>query len=248
MRVFLAKSVFGLLGSTDHLFTYGFYMRSIFYAALLGLCAFPVAVSAEEPVRAAYTSILTQPETVSGVLYDVDAEFSARVGRAIATPFSIIVPKSPGEGPQFVARVQDTPEHGLAIFTFSTPDAELIETISWAEAKVPMGKMKLRLSHFAAILNSETLPWLLQQFPDSQRTGIRPIRVGGYQAVELLGTYTHPIHGPIRFRLVGVPHPDKEASLVALSQVALDKIGLTSVDDLPRSLTGRLLTSLKFLD
>jgi hypothetical protein len=36
--------------------------------------------------------------------------------------------------------------------------------------------------------------------------------------------------------------------LVALSQVALDKIGLTSVDDLPRSLTGRLLTSLKFLD
>jgi hypothetical protein len=202
-----------------------FFRPVIIIMAALAWAASPVM--AQTPAMAAYSAILSQEDQVRGISFQVDDAYGVRTGQAITAPFNIVVPTFGGVGPAFVARMNDNPRNGLVSFGFTTPQGELIEAINLVSAHIPMGEMAQRVEQFAVLLNARTVPQLMTGFDQGARTGIRPITVGSYKAVELLGTYIHPVHGLIQWRLVGIPNPHSPESIYAL--------------------TGRLLNSLQIL-
>lgn len=222
-----------------------FFRPVIIIMAALAWAASPVM--AQTPAMAAYSAILSQEDQVRGISFQVDDAYGVRTGQAITAPFNIVVPTFGGVGPVFVARMNDNPRNGLVSFGFTTPQGELIEAINLVSAHIPMGEMAQRVEQFAVLLNARTVPQLMTGFDQGARTGIRPITVGSYKAVELLGTYIHPVHGLIQWRLVGIPNPHSPESIYALTQIVTERLPIASVDDLPRSLTGRLLNSLQIL-
>jgi hypothetical protein len=135
----------------------------------------------------------------------------------------------------------------MVTFTFHTPQNALIEAVNLSTAVIPLEEERQRrLEIFGALMRQTALPAIKAALPGATSDGLRPIEVAGLPAIEMLGNADHPEHGPIRWRLVGIPNPEAAESIYAFVQVATDQLPLPASDDFARSLSGRLLTSLQF--
>ena len=162
-----------------------------------------------------------------------------------APPFQLVVPTD--RDGTWGARLAKSPKNTLARVIFTMPDGAFVENIGFFSATLPFSGTEARLERFATLLNFNVVPILLKQFPDGQKSGIRKTRVGPYEAVEIFGGYTHPDYGPMQWRLVGIPHPDRRDSIYTLSQIALRSMPLPSVDDFGHSLWGMTLESMRYI-
>ena len=193
-----------------------------------------------------YSSLLQEATVTEGRLFQVRPDAQA----SWAVPVTVRVPVF-GDNtppPRFGVLLDDAPPDGGALtVTFQTPEGALIEAVNLSSATIPTDlPAKRRVEVFAVLLQQRVLPKIVAALPGATSDGLRPTEVAGFDGVEMLGRATHPDHGPIRWRLVGIPHPERAESVYAFVQVATDRLPLPEANDFARSLTGRLLTSLQF--
>jgi hypothetical protein len=191
-----------------------------------------------------YASLLDTSSDLRGRLHAI----TAVPGQDGITPITIRVPLAREEGPSFGVLIDEPPsDGGMVTFTFHTPQNALIEAVNLSTAVIPLEEERQRrLEIFGALMRQTALPAIKAALPGATSDGLRPIEVAGLPAIEMLGNADHPEHGPIRWRLVGIPNPEAAESIYAFVQVATDQLPLPASDDFARSLSGRLLTSLQF--
>ena len=191
-----------------------------------------------------YAGLLDSSSDLRGRLHAI----TAAPGQEGITPITIRVPLAREDGPSFGVLIDEPAgDGGMVTFTFQTPEGALIEAVNLSTAIIPQGNdTPRRQEMFGALMRNEVLPAIQAALPGATSDGLRPIEVGGLPAIEMLGRAEHPEHGPIRWRLVGIPNPDAAESVYAFVQVATDRLPLPASDDFARSLSGRLLSSLQF--
>ncbi len=184
-------------------------------------------------------------EVVAGETFKADAEYLGKHGKPDAAPFVVVVPLA-GDG-SYQSRIVQTPQTGLVKFVFSTEGGGLIEAVTFSELSLPMADdEEPRLNYLMEIMSALVVPGLVEGKADASRTNTRKVEIGGKTAVEIFGTYTDADYGKIHWRLLGLPNAEAEAGVVALAQIAEEAVPITSPDDFPASLSGRLLESFSF--
>ena len=204
-----------------------------------------MALAFAGPVMAQdYADILKEDTVTSGRVYSV----TAAPGQTGITPLTVRVPVANDEGPAFgVLKAEPPAEGGMVAFTFHDAQNQLIESVSLSQAILPTDlERNRRLEVFGALLQRDVLPVITATYPDATTDGARPTKIGTLAAIEILGDANHPTEGPLRWRIVGVVHPDQPEGVYALIQVATDRMPLSSADDFAQSLSGRMLRSIEF--
>lgn len=208
-------------------------LRTLLGAALLATTA--TAATAQED----YSTILSGGAALGSQSHSLVAG---------AQRVSFTVPVAQEEGPRFGVLLQPSPpDGGLAALTFHTPEQGLIEAVHLSTAMIPMeGTAQDRQEAFRTLLRDTAVPALQGKLSDLQVETTRNMRLGGFDAVELTGTASHPTHGALRWRLMGILNPSGPDSLYTLSQVATAALPVTGPENFGQSLSGRLLDSLRF--
>lgn len=208
-------------------------LRPFICAALLCLPA--AAASAQAQVSA---------------LLDSDAVLESRAVSLAAGAHSVSlqVPVPVPDGVRFgVLRDAAPAGGGIAAYSFHTPEQTLIESVHLSTASIPTGgDPQARLETFRGLLRSQAVPALQEALPGLAVETTRNMQVAGLDAVELTGTATHPTHGPLRWRLLGVLNPEGAVSLYTLSQVATSALPVTGPENFGQSLSGRMLRTLRY--
>ncbi|MFY0635582.1 MAG: hypothetical protein JXQ91_17350 [Vannielia sp.] len=202
------------------------------------------AVQAEE-LAGFKLNLRASQDVVAGETFKADADYLTKHGKPEAAPFAVVVPLS-GDG-SYQSRVVETPQVGLVKFVFSTEAGGLIEAVTFSELTLPMSDdEEPRLNYLMEIMSALIVPGLIDGKAEASRSNTRKVEVGGHTAVEIFGTYAHPDFGKVHWRLVGLPNPEGEAGVVALAQISEEAVPITSPDDFPSSLSGRVLESFSF--
>lgn len=188
-------------------------------------------------------------------LLEADADLGARLHSIEATPGAIPgpavtlrVPIARAEGPRFGVLLDAAPaDGGIAAFTFHTPENRLIESLHIAPARVPVeADPQDRLEVLRALLLEEAVPALRDRLSGLEVQTTRNTEIAGLGAVEITGIATDDTQGALRWRLVGLLNPRVADSLYALAQVSLRDMPVTGPENFDRSLSGRLLESLRY--
>ena len=217
---------------------------SLTVALSLLLVAPVYAQSQVEALAGFELDLSSSEEIVSGETFSADADYLKTAGKPEWPPFDVIVPMA-GNG-EYDSRVVEAPVTGLLKFVFVTPGGGFIESVSLSAASMPIAELDKRLEYFATVLRTEVVPGLVDGKSEATSANTRPTKLGDTDAVELFGSYKDATYGTIHWRLVGLPHPDREEGFVALVQVAETAVPITSPEDYPATLTGRLLETFSF--
>ncbi len=185
--------------------------------------------------------------------YNINQAFGERFGLTIPASFSVDVPKpndvttflNPGSG-----------DDGLQLkIDFVTGDEntelserQLIENQRFVTMILPVGDPEERLKNLARLLANDGFNSAVAGFEESEYIGARGVKVGDYDAVEVVGKYIDPSIGLLYVRLVGIPNPDSENSIFSVANIVADKFDLSSLDDLALTASGKTLDSFKYLN
>jgi hypothetical protein len=218
------------------------------------------ALAANNPVRAqSETPPVEEPDEPSvdfslfsvrnpvvGKRVSVDAAFAEKHGMDVPAPFSVIIPASH----DFLTVAAFGPGGDTYMkISFATPDRQLIDNLRIVSMTAPLGEPENRLNMTAGLLAEQGFDLAVQGFADAERHTVRKIRVGRYDAVEVIGTYTDPALGPMFVRLVGIPNPESRFSVFAITNVVAQRTKIADGDDLTeKTRSGRALTTFRYLD
>lgn len=211
-------------------------------ALLLCLCIPGLAAAQEVATR---MDVATRGLSLGGTSFYVDRKFSERTGKPVDTPFLVVVPAS--KDGSYVSRINQNPARGWVTFSFVGPDRAMLDAVSLSSGSSPViSDTSVRLERLAAKMRATVYPEIQAIDAGAKAPLIRPVTVAGLQGVELYGNYQHPRHGPLRWRLVGLPHPKRSAVVIALAQISVERVALESVDDMALTPSGRVIESLRF--
>ena len=221
-------------------------LLSTLAALPLALCiATPLAAQSQAALLGDFElNLKATQDVVSGETFHADGDYLSQHGKPEAAPFFVVVPLA-GNG-DYESRVVETPRTGLVKFVFATPGGGLIESVTFSEMSLPVAEEEPRLEYLVELLNTEVLPGLANGKTDASRANIRKTEVGGVPGVEAFGTYTHADYGKMHWRVVALPKPDAEAGVVALAQISEEAVPITSPNEYPASLSGRVIESFSF--
>jgi len=170
----------------------------------------------------------------------------------VPEPFSIRVPEIDGllSAPQ----TAEDPSVGLFKVSFAGRDRDapddifLVENIEFFNISAPLGDLDARIMTLGKSLNDQFFPALTRGFDDANIISGRAIKIGPYDAVEIIGTYMDPQNGESALRLVGILHPESADSVLAISNIVTKYYVLTNPGDLAMTASGTLLQSFEYLN
>ena len=215
---------------------------SLIFALLPALSA-----SAEDKKPSITFNLLSVEGLVVGKTLTIDKAFAEEHGVPVPAPFSFVVPLSPTKA--YETFVETAPKLGEAWIklSFATSDRQLIENIQFVNMTVPMGEPQARLKAAAGALVNEGLAQTFKGKANSGRDVVRAIKIGDYDAVEVIAHYDDAKLGKMYARLVGILNPDGPDGVVAVANIVLSQVPVKSVDDFARTRGGALLSNFKYL-
>jgi hypothetical protein len=182
---------------------------------------------------------------VVGDTYSIDAAFGEQHGVSVPAPFRFLVPREDGVTPLFQA---PNGSDGMLIkVNFATEDRQLIENMRFVTMTLPLGDGADRLTVLARLLANDGFNQAVATYPENEYIGAREIKIGDYDAVEVVGKYIEPQLGLMYLRLVGIPNPGGAASIYAVINVVASRVELQSIDDLARTRSGTALRFFEYL-
>ncbi len=211
----------------------------------------PTLASADDqtPGKPSITfNLLSVKGLVVGKTVTIDGAFAEKHGRPVPAPFSFVVPLSPTK--TYETFVETPPKLGGESWiklSFATPERELIENIQFVNMRVPMGEVKARLEAVAAVLVKNALPGVFKGRTNTGRDTVRAIKIGDYDAVEVIGHFDEPKLGKMYARLVGILNPDGPDGVVAIANIVLSRVPVKKPDDFAETRGGATLAHFKYL-
>jgi hypothetical protein len=191
-------------------------------------------------------NLFSAKNLVVGSTIKVDAEFAEKHDMDVPAPFSVIIPTS--EDFFTAARFGPRGDAYMKI-SFATNEKQLIDNLRFVTMTVPLVEAEERLKLTAKMLAGQGLATAVRGYGNAQRKGIRRIRIGKYDAVEVVGSYTDSELGLMFVRLVGIPNPNSKFSIFAVINVVAGQTKIESADDLSsKTRSGRSLTTFRYLN
>ncbi len=182
---------------------------------------------------------------VVGKKLALDDAYEQAAGRPIPTRLEMIIPTARDK---FFVGLETRPAGGLVKINFGTLDKAFVDSVHIIDASVALGPLQDRLASFAALLRNQALPAAVADMQDAKLVALRNYQMGRYPAVELVATYTDPAIGPMYLRIVGVPHPTKAESIVIVININATLVPLQDISQLPDTLSGRTIRTIRFTD
>ena len=192
-------------------------------------------------------NLLSVEGLVIGKTLTIDKAFGDQHGLKVPKPFSFVVPLS--QDKTYDTFVEPAPKPGEAYIklNFATPDRQLIENIQFVNMTVPMGETQERLKLAAKTLGDRGLAMVMAGKANPGRDLVRTIKIGDYDAVEVIGHYEEANLGKMYTRLVGILNPDGMDSVAAISNIVLSRVPVETIDDFAKTRSGALLLNFKYL-
>lgn len=192
-------------------------------------------------------NILNVQGLVTGTRFVADAKFAAENKVAVAAPFSAIIPVSDS----FQSLAKPAPKPGVSIvkITFASADGKrLLENIQAVPLDVPMLALEDRVKAAAGVIAEDGVRMMTDGKQNPTRDIVRKIKLGSYDAVEVMGTYVSPDVGLSYYRLVGVLNP-KSTHCIMLAATAVDReVKVPKPDDMAKTRTGAVVQTFRYLD
>jgi hypothetical protein len=210
----------------------------------LTLAAFPARADDQKP--SVQFNILSVEGLVIGKTITIDQAFGEKNGVSVAAPFSFVVPLSLEKAYEVFVEPAPNPGDSYIKINFATPDRQLIENIQFVGMTIPMGDPEQRLKVVANLLGDKGLAQMLAGKLNPARDGVRAVKIGDYDAVEVIGHYEEEGLGKMYARIVGILNPNAPDSVAAISNVVLSRVPLQTVDDFAHTRGGVLLSNFKY--
>jgi len=225
-----------------------YFLRAAYAAATVGLVATQMAHADQTPATAGAGFNLFDD---AGPYTTEVLHIGATDDVAVPAPFWIDVPMRDDIS---LTTADPVPEGPILELTFSAdPDDAgliLLESFRVVGAGIPIfgsdeGAVDIRRRMAGQILEQLAFPAETQGFDDATILTRERFDVGNVHGVEIVGTYTDPVQGPMLLRMVALPHPTQLASYVAVSRISLTFVPVVDgvFDD---TLTGRIVTSWRY--
>jgi hypothetical protein len=181
---------------------------------------------------------------VVGSTIKVDAAFAEKHDMDVPAPFSVIIPTSE----DFFTAARFGPRGDAYIkISFATNDKQLIDNMRLVTMTFPLVETEARLKLIAKLLGEQAFAMAVRGYDNPQRKGMRKLKIGRYDAVEVIGTYSDPRLGPMYVRLVGIPNPNSRFSVYTVSNIVARRTKVESADDLTsKTRSGRSLTTFQY--
>lgn len=192
-------------------------------------------------------NILNIQGLVGGSTFTVDAKFAQQHKISVPAPFSAVIPASDA----FQTLVAPAPKPGDAIvkFTFASADGKrLLESVQMVPMTLPMLPRDERLNLLAKSLAENEVQKYAASKQNVTRDVVRQIKVGPYDAVEVMGTAVSQSSGLMFYRLVGVVNPKSDQSVVILASVVDREVKVPAPDDMTKTRSGAVIQTFRFLD
>lgn len=190
--------------------------------------------------------VLSVQGLVIGSPIRVDAKFGKDNFVAVPAPFTTVAPMHAS----FQTSVVNAPKPGTAFLklNFAGPDGKtLLENVQFVPLEVPMGPAEQRIKQAADVLSTTGV----QRTTDGKKNPtlklVRQIKVGPYDAVEVVGTYDSDTLGLMYYRMVGILNPKSKDCVMALSNVVSAKVQVVTADDFAKTRSGVAIDNLRFL-
>lgn len=173
----------------------------------------------------------------------VDEAFAKQNEGPVPSPFAVTLPT----GEDFLT-VVNARQGGFLKATFATPERDFLESIHFVEMDVPTDLEGDRMAVVAKLMSEKVFPAVTEPGSDAKLLAIRERTVGGVDAVEIIGRYTHPEEGLVYVWLDAMPHPTAKRGVYAISVIHHGRRPLVSDADFKDSLAGRTLESFRYIE
>lgn len=218
-------------------------------AAILGL-GFALSMT---PVNAEISAtgefqfnILNVQGLVTGSRFVADAKFAAQHKVGVSAPFEAIIPINAAF--QTLSVPAPKPGVGIVKFNFASADGKrLLENIQMVPLTIPMLDAEARIQAAAKILSEDGVRMTTAGKQNPTRDVVRKTKVGPYDAVEVMGTYTSPDLGLMFYRMVGVINPKSENCVMLLANVVDREVKVPKPDDMAKTRSGAVVQTFRYL-
>ena len=175
-----------------------------------------------------YKAVLAQ-STSARVVFD--EAFEEQNKMLLRLYFTMDVPLSEGN-----LLVQDAvhPDnaHHLMTVRFGTPAGKVAEDMTIYQNKITPSEGGSLAQALADVLSDDIFANLTKDMLDVKKISLKSVKIGEYDAVELVGTHRHPATGQVVIRIVGIFSPEGTNALTIISQVNTAELPITSIEDL----------------
>ena len=205
-----------------------------------------LSASADDKKPSFQFNLFSVEGLVVGKTITIDKAYGEEHHRAVPAPFSFVVPLSPSKEYEVFFEPEPAGDSWIRL-SFATADRQLIENIQFVPLTVDMGDLKDREQAVAQALINGGLPTVYEGRTNTGRDSVRAIKIGDYDAVEVIAHYDEPKLGRMYARLVGIINPKGTDGVAAIANIVLSRVPVKTVDDFAKTRGGALLTYFKYL-
>lgn len=227
---------------------------------LLALALAPPVSAQSGSTTGAFTGIVPfNPLAISSFEiadpYFLSASFTEQFGVPVPAPVGILVPRHD----DLHVRALAVPDNGaLMVFVFSQDarderDRVFLEDLQITDATIPLlsdqeNPARARIRASVALLEEQVFPQWAGRYENAEILTIETIALGNVPgAVQLIARYFDQEFGAnMLLRAVILPHPNQEASYMAVATIDLDLVPVVDGNTLAASLSGRVLSNWRY--
>lgn len=222
-------------------------LQNLFLAAALTLSvlAAPALAQDETPDATVQFNLLSIDGLVIGTTINVDEAFGVENEIDVPAPFSFLIPTS--DDVRELLDPAPTPGEALVKVNFATQDLQLIENLQFVPYTLPLGDIDERMNTLAGLMANDAFQVAVGEHDQNTRDIVRAIKVGEYDAVEVIGRYQDANLGLMYLRLVGILNPDSEQSVFTIANVVAARQPIPTPDDFPQTRGGVALKNFHFI-
>jgi hypothetical protein len=191
-------------------------------------------------------NILNVQGLVVGAPLRYDAKFAADNKIAVPAPFTTVAPMHAS----FQTLNVNAPKPGdsIAKLNFASLDGKtLLENVQFVPLELPMVPAQQRLQQAADLLSTTGVQRTTAGKKNPTLKLVRAIKIGPYDAVEVIGTYDSDANGMMFYRMVGILNPKSKDSLMVLSNVVASRVAIVNPDDFAKSRSGAVTQNIRFI-
>ncbi|MBF9035153.1 hypothetical protein HKCCE2091_12980 [Rhodobacterales bacterium HKCCE2091] len=183
-------------------------------------------------------------------IFEFDEDYTEQFGIDVPVPFQVSIPIDDS-----IELISDgRPDGGAFVkFTFATAEENrrFVENIQIVDATFPIPEgvedpEGQRIMIAARLLQEQVFPQAVQGFSDPEVLALERFEVGEIVGARLVGSYVDPTIGPMLLHLVALPHPRQAESYVAVANINLTLVPVTTPESLTGALTSRVLGSFTY--
>lgn len=223
--------------------------RSLILAAVLTFCMATGNAAATEVSASAKFSF--KPLSVEGlVLRDrvvVGPAFAEKHGIEVAAPFEFHVPRV--KDLRRVAKFPAQLGQAYIKIVYGTGNEDFMESIQFNPFSLDPVPLEKRRPKVAAFLEKTVWAQITDGQGDRKIDALRARKIGGFEAVELIGRYVDiqdKANGTVLARVVALMQDDSRHGLIATINIATRMVAATNDSELDETMSADILHSVAF--